>query len=203
MTRRKNCDPATDTCLKALVDSHAAVITIVGKNWDMHVTDVLGATLDENLRMIADSVHYCKSQPHVEEVLYDAEHFFDGFKANPDYAIKTLQAALDGGAKMLILCDTNGGTLPDDVAERVAKVKQALPGVEIGIHCHNDSDVATANSLAAIAHGATQVQGTINGIGERCGNADLVSIIANLTLKRGYDVLRPGSLQRLTELSRY
>ncbi|MBI1829896.1 MAG: citramalate synthase [Planctomycetes bacterium] len=203
MTRRKNCDPATDTCLKALVDSHAAVITIVGKTWDMPVTDVLGASLAENLRMIIDSVAHCKSQAHVEEVLYDAEHFFDGFKANPNYALSTLKAALEGGAKMLILCDTNGGTLPDDIAERVAKVKQALPGVALGIHCHNDSDVATANTLAAVSQGATQVQGTINGIGERCGNADLVSIIANLSLKLGCDVLKPGSLQHLTELSRY
>lgn len=203
MTRRKNCDPASDVCLKALVDSKASVITIVGKTWDMHVTEVLGATLDENLRMIADSVRHCKTQPHVEEVIYDAEHFFDGFKANPVYAIMTLQAALDGGAKMLVLCDTNGGTLPEEIAERVGKVKQALPGAELGIHCHNDSDVATANSLAAIYQGAVQVQGTINGIGERCGNADLVPIIANLALKRGYDVLRPGSLEHLTELSRY
>jgi 2-isopropylmalate synthase len=203
MTRRKNCDPATDVCLRSLVDSKASVITIVGKTWDMHVTDVLGASLAENLRMILDSVAHCKTQPHVEEVIYDAEHFFDGFKANPDYALGTLKAALEGGAMMLVLCDTNGGTLPEDIAERVAKVKQALPGVELGIHCHNDSDVATANSLAAIYQGAVQVQGTINGIGERCGNADLVSIIANLVLKRGYDVLRPGSVQRLTELSRY
>lgn len=203
MTRRKNCDPAADVCLKALVDSRAGVITIVGKTWDMHVTDVLGATLDENLRMIQDSVRHCKSQPHVEEVIYDAEHFFDGFKANPAYAVKTLQAALDGGARILILCDTNGGTLPEDIAERVAKVRTALPGVAVGIHCHNDSDVATANSLAAIYQGAVQVQGTINGIGERCGNADLVAIIANLGLKRDYDMLQPGSLRRLTELSRY
>ena len=203
MTRRKNCDPAVDTCLKALVDSKASVITIVGKTWDMHVTDVLGATLDENLRMIQDSVRHCKSQPHVEEVIYDAEHFFDGFKANPAYAVKTLQAALDGGASILVLCDTNGGTLPEDVAERVAKVRVALPGAAVGIHCHNDSDVATANSLAAIYQGAVQVQGTINGIGERCGNADLIAVISNLAVKRGYDVLRPGSLRRLTELSRY
>ncbi|MBM3993037.1 MAG: citramalate synthase [Planctomycetes bacterium] len=203
MTRRKNCDPGADVCLKALVDSRAAVITIVGKTWDMHVTEVLGATLDENLRMINDSVRYCKSQAHVDEVLYDAEHFFDGFKANPEYALKTLKAALDGGAKMVILCDTNGGTLPGDVAERVATIRQGLPGVALGIHCHNDCDVATSNSLVAVAQGATQVQGTINGIGERCGNADLVAIIANLTVKLGYDVLQPGSLQHLTELSRY
>src|ERR1017187_1192374 len=203
MTRRKNSDPATDVCLKALVDAHAAVITIVGKTWDMHVTEVLGTTFDENVCMIAGSIAYCKSQPHVEEVLYDAEHFFDGYKANPEYALKTLQAAVDAGAKMLILCDTNGGTLPEEVADRVARVKQALPGVALGIHCHNDSDVATANTLAAVYQGATQVQGTINGIGERCGNADLVCVIANLAIKRGYEVLQPGSLKRLTELSRY
>ena len=203
MTRRKNCDPASDVCLKALVDSRASVITIVGKTWDMHVTEILGATFDENLRMIADSVRYCKSQPHVKEVLYDAEHFFDGFKANPEYALKTLRAAHEAGAKTLILCDTNGGTLPEDIAERVAKVRATLPGVTLGIHCHNDCDVATANSLAAIAQGAMHVQGTINGIGERCGNADLVAIIANLALKRGHDVLQPSSLRHLTELSRY
>lgn len=203
MTRRKNCDPASDVCLKALVDSQARVITIVGKTWDMHVTQVLGATLDENLRMIQDSVRYCKSQPHVDEVIYDAEHFFDGFKANPEYALRTLVAALDGGASVLVLCDTNGGTLPEEIAQRVMKVRESLPQAQLGIHCHNDSDVATANSLAAIYQGATQVQGTINGIGERCGNADLVAILANLALKRGYDVLQPGSLRRLTELSRY
>jgi 2-isopropylmalate synthase len=203
MTRRKNCAPDADVCLKALIDAHAAVITIVGKTWDMHVTEVLGTTLDENLRMIADSVHHCKSQPHVREVLYDAEHFFDGFKANPEYALASLQAAHNAGARMLILCDTNGGSLPEEIAERVARVKTALPGVELGIHCHNDCDLAIANSLAAVYQGATQVQGTINGIGERCGNADLISVIANLGLKRGYDVLRPGSLRHLTELSRY
>lgn len=203
MTRRKNCDPAADVCLKALVDSKASVITIVGKTWDMHVTNVLGTTLEENLRMIADSVRYCRSQPHVEEVIYDAEHFFDGFKANPEYAIQTLRAAHDAGARILVLCDTNGGTLPEDVAERVARVKQAIPGATLGIHCHNDCDVATANSLTAIYQGATHVQGTINGIGERCGNADLVCIVANLSLKRGYDVLQASSLVHLTELSRY
>src|SRR5690348_6232455 len=203
MTRRKNCKPGEDTCLKALVESGAAVITLVGKTWDMHVHEIVGTTLEENLRMIADSVAYLKAQPHVEEVIYDAEHFFDGFKANPEYALKTLRAAHDAGASMLVLCDTNGGTLPEDVAERVARVKQAIPDAALGIHCHNDCDVATANSLAAVYEGAAQVQGTINGIGERCGNADLLCIIANLALKRGYDVLLPGSLEHLTELSRY
>jgi 2-isopropylmalate synthase len=201
MTRRKNCKPEDDTCLKALIDSHAVVIAIVGKTWDMHVREVLGTTLEENLAMIGDSVGYCAELGR--EVVYDAEHFFDGFKANPEYALQTLRHAMNAGAGTLVLCDTNGGTLPEEIAATVAKVRVAFPNTDIGIHCHNDSDVATANSLVAVAHGATQVQGTINGIGERCGNADLVGIIANLTLKRGYDVLQPGSLAHLTELSRY
>jgi 2-isopropylmalate synthase len=201
MTRRKNCKPADDTCIKALIDSQAAVITLVGKTWDMQVREILNATLDENLAMIGDSVRYCVDQGR--EVVYDAEHFFDGFKHNPKYALQTLRSAVDAGATALILCDTNGGTLPVDIAAAVKQVKEAFPKTDIGIHCHNDCDVAVANSLAAVREGATQVQGTINGIGERCGNVDLVSVIANLGLKLGYDVLRPGSLQHLTELSRY
>jgi len=201
MTRRKNCKPGDDTCLKALIDSQAPVITLVGKTWDMQVRDVLGASLDENLNMIRDSAAYCLAQGR--EVLYDAEHFFDGYRRNAEYALETLKAARIGGASVLILCDTNGGTLTDQITDIVAKVKKALPGVVLGIHTHNDCDLAVANSLAGVAQGATQVQGTINGIGERCGNADLVSIIANLGLKLGYDVLAPGSLQHLTELSRY
>ncbi len=200
MTRRKGVAPAEDTCLKALLDSQAALITIVGKTWDLHVREVLGTTLDENLRMIADSVAYCRAAGR--SVFYDAEHFFDGFRHNPEYALQTLRAAQDAGAEVVILCDTNGGNLPDTVAAAVEKVRKALK-VEVGIHCHNDCDVAVANTLAAVAKGATQVQGTINGIGERCGNADLVSVISNLALKQGHDVLRPGSLARLTEVSRY
>jgi 2-isopropylmalate synthase len=200
MTRRKNTAPETDTCLKALLDAGTPIVTIVGKTWDFHVTDVLGTTLDENLRMIADSVGYCKAQGR--EVFYDAEHFFDGFRANPEYALKTLRAAAGAGASVVILCDTNGGTMPERVAEVVQQVRRELT-CEIGIHCHNDCDLAVANTLAAVRVGATQVQGTMNGIGERCGNVDLVSVIANLALKYGYDVLAPGSLQRLTETSRY
>src|SRR5262249_35478438 len=200
MTRRKGVSPAEDTCLKALLDSQAPVITIVGKTWDLHVREVLGTTLDENLRMIADSVAYCRSQGR--EVFYDAEHFFDGFKANPEYALQTLRAAESAGAAVVILCDTNGGTMPEQVAECVAAVRSALR-CDLGIHTHNDCDLAIANTLAAVRQGATQVQGTVNGIGERCGNADLVSIIANLALKYGHDVLQPGSLYRLTEVSRY
>lgn len=200
MTRRKNTAPETDTCLKALLDAGTSHVTIVGKTWDFHVTSVLGATLDENLRMIADSVAYCKSQGR--EVFYDAEHFFDGYKANPEYALRTLKAAEGAGASVVIPCDTNGGTMPERVADLVAEVRRHLR-CEVGIHCHNDCDLAVANTLAAVRAGATQVQGTFNGIGERCGNVDLVSVIANLALKYGYEVLRAGSLQRLTEASRY
>jgi 2-isopropylmalate synthase len=200
MTRRKGVAPAEDTCLKALLDAQTPLVTIVGKTWDLHVREVLGTTLEENLHMIADSVAYCTSQGRA--VFYDAEHFFDGYRHNADYALQTLRAAQEAGATVLILCDTNGGTLPDQVADAVETVKRNVR-IELGIHCHNDCDVAVANSLAAVARGATQVQGTINGIGERCGNVDLVSVIANLVLKRGYDVLADGSLQRLTEVSRY
>jgi 2-isopropylmalate synthase len=200
MTRRKGVRAEEDTCIKALLDAGTSLITLVGKTWDMQVTDVLHTTLDENLRMIADSVACCRAAGR--EVFYDAEHFFDGFYHNREYALQTVAAAQDAGAAAVILCDTNGGRLPDEIADAVDYVRRALR-VTIGIHCHNDCDVAVANSLAAVAKGATQVQGTINGIGERCGNADLVSIIANLALKRGCDVLQPGSLAHLTEMSRY
>jgi len=200
MTRRKNAEAATDTCIKALLDAHTPVVTIVGKTWDMHVREILNTDLEENLRMIADSVACCKAAGR--EVFYDAEHFFDGYKANPEYAIRTLQAAETAGASCVILCDTNGGTMPEAIAERVRAVKAAVK-CDVGIHTHNDCELAVANSLAAVREGATQVQGTMNGIGERCGNADLVSVIANLAIKYGHDVLRPGSLQRLTEASRY
>jgi len=200
MTRRKGVSPEEDTCLTALLDSQAPVITIVGKSWDMHVRDVLNTTPEENLRMIGESVTHCKRAGRT--VFYDAEHFFDGLRQNAEYALRTLRAAEDAGAEVIILCDTNGGTLPEEIAAGVDKVRRALR-VKVGIHCHNDCDVAVANSLAAVARGATQVQGTINGIGERCGNVDLVSVIGNLALKRGYEVLRPGSLGKLTEVSRY
>jgi 2-isopropylmalate synthase len=200
MTRRKGARPQDDPSLKALLDCGARLVTLVGKTWNLHVRDVLGTTPEENLRMIADSVAHCKAAGRA--VFYDAEHFFDGARHNWEYALETLRAAARAGAAVLILCDTNGGTLPDEVAAQVARVRKALPG-EIGIHCHNDCDVAVANTLAAVAQGATQVQGTINGIGERCGNADLISVLANLSLKLGHEVLAPDSLVRLTEVSRY
>ncbi len=200
MTRRKHVHPSEDTCLKALLDSQAPVITIVGKTWDLHVTEVLGASLEENCAMIHDSVAYCREQGR--EVFYDAEHFFDGFRANPEYALKTLQAAESAGTSVVILCDTNGGTMPEEIGERVRTMRQALR-CSLGIHCHNDCDLAVANTLAAVHEGATQVQGTINGLGERCGNVDLISVVGNLAMKYGRQVLKPDSLQRLTELSRY
>jgi 2-isopropylmalate synthase len=200
MTRRKNAPAETDTGLKALLEARTPVVTIVGKTWDFHVTQVLGTSVEENLRMIADSVGHCRSQGR--EVFYDAEHFFDGYRANPEYALKTLQSAADAGASVVILCDTNGGTMPERIAEVVAEVKRSL-SCEVGIHCHNDCELAVANTLAAVRSGARQVQGTMNGIGERCGNVDLVSVIANLALKYNREVLLPGSLPKLTEASRY
>ncbi len=201
MTRRKNCDPKDDVCLKALVDAQTPVITIVGKTWDMHVREVLGTTLEENVAMIRDSVAWCKSQGR--EVIYDAEHFFDGCKHNPEYAVQTLKAAWDAGASMLVMCDTNGGTQYEDIAGAVERIKKAIPAATLGIHCHNDCELAVANSLTAVTHGCVQVQGTINGIGERCGNVDLISVIANLSIKRGYEVLTPDCLQHLTHVSRF
>jgi 2-isopropylmalate synthase len=200
MTRRKNATAASDAGLKALVESEAPVITIVGKTWDLHVGQVLSTTLQENLHMIGDSVAHCRAAGR--DVIYDAEHFFDGFRANAAYAMQTLRTAQEAGAGTIVLCDTNGGTLPEEVGAAVEQARRAV-GAAIGIHCHNDCDVGVANTLAAVARGATQVQGTINGMGERCGNADLISIIANLALKRGHEVLLAGSLSHLTEASRY
>src|SRR5262245_55763130 len=154
MTRRKDIKPEQDTCLKALLAAETPLITIVGKTWDMQVTEVLTTSLDENLRMVGDSVAHCKKAGR--EVFYDAEHFFDGFRANAEYALCTLKSAQDAGASVVILCDTNGGSMPEQIADAVNRVRQELK-CGIGIHCHNDCDVAVANTLAAIQHGATQV----------------------------------------------
>ncbi|MBI1900460.1 MAG: citramalate synthase [Planctomycetia bacterium] len=201
MTRRRGVSPEKDPGMRALVESEAPVVTLVGKTSDFHVREVLRAGLDENLAMIRESVD-CLRQ-HGREVIYDAEHFFDGWKANPQYAFQTLQAAVDAGASTVVLCDTNGGSLPEHVAAGTREAVGRL-SVPVAIHCHNDCELAVANSLAAVEAGAVQVQGTINGVGERCGNADLVSVAANLAFKKqGYEVLRPESLVRLTELSRF
>jgi 2-isopropylmalate synthase len=203
MTRRRGIAADADIGMQRLVESNAPIITIVGKSWDLHVSDVLRVTRDENLAMIHDSVAFCRSAKR--RAFYDAEHFFDGFKHNPEFALETILGARDAGAEVIILCDTNGGSLPDEVAEAVQAALEAVDGgVPIGIHCHNDCDLAVANTLAAIRRGATHVQGTINGIGERCGNVDLCSVIANLSLKnREYQVLEPDRLVHLTEVSRF
>ncbi len=201
MTRRRDIAAEDDIGMKALVGVGTSAVTIVGKSWDFQVLEVLGVSLAENLNMITDSVAFCSA--HTPEVVYDAEHFFDGYKRNPEYALRTLQAAADAGAAWLVLCDTNGGSLPDEVAKAVADVVANIK-VPVGIHTHNDCELAVANTLAAVAQGARQVQGTMNGIGERCGNVDLCSVVANLSLKlTGYEVLLPGSLVHLTEVSRY
>ncbi len=200
MTRKKNARPEDDACLIAMQKSMAPVITIVAKGWDMQVKTVLNATLDENLLMVADSVRYLHKKGR--EIFVDLEHFFDGYKANPGYSMKVLMAGAEAGATRLILCDTNGGCMEDEIEQIVAEVAAQID-VPLGIHTHNDSGLAVANSLAAIRKGAIQVQGTINGFGERCGNADLCPIIANLALKMNKNVLVKGSLQRLTEVSRF
>ncbi|MCK8824396.1 citramalate synthase [Fuchsiella alkaliacetigena] len=199
-TRRAGIEAKDDANLEAIVSSGVEIATIFGKSWDLHVTDALETTLEENLAMIEDTVSYLKSQGL--RVFYDAEHFFDAYAANPNYALETVQAAVKGGAEIVILCDTNGGTLPLQLKEIIEEVKDQIEA-PLGIHAHNDSEVAVANSLLSLDSGVTQVQGTINGYGERCGNANLSSIIPNLKLKRGIDCVSDKQLSKLTEVSRY
>lgn len=200
MTRRKGVRPEEDEGMRALLAAKTEVVTIVGKTWNLHVREVLGVSEEENLAMIADSVRYVAR--HGREVIYDAEHFFDGYAADPAYALRTLMAAQEAGASCLCLCDTNGGSLPDRIAEFIDAIRPHV-SVRIGIHTHNDSGCAVANTLAAVRHGAVHAQGTVNGIGERCGNVDLTTVAANLALKMNKDVLAPGGLKKLTEVSRY
>lgn len=199
-TRRPETDVKRDVFTKGLLDSGTRCVTIFGKTWDLHVKDVFKVPLDENLRMINETVSYLKSKGRT--VFYDAEHFFDGYKNNPEYAMKTVFAARDAGADCVILCDTNGGTIMPALGEIVKEVVAKLD-CEVGIHCHNDCDMAVANSIAAVQAGCVHVQGTFNGYGERCGNADLVSIIGNLKLKLGIDCVSDEQLKSLTEVSRY
>ncbi len=200
-TRHAKNTPAGDPNLRELVAARTPVITIFGKSWDLHVRAALRVSRDENLRMIASSIKYLKRK--TGEVLYDAEHFFDGYNASPDYALKTLAAAAEAGAAALILCDTNGGNLPARIEAVTARVTKLFPDLRIGIHAHNDSGLAVANSLAAVAAGARHVQGTINGLGERIGNADLAIVIPNLMLKLNRPCIGKRNLRRLTEVSRY
>ena len=171
MTKRAGRSAANDPVIAPLMAAKAPNVCFVGKSWDFHVTDALGVSLEDNLEMIGGTVAYAATQK--QDVMYDAEHFFDGYKANPDYALACLKAAYDNGARWVVLCDTNGGTLPHEVEEIVADVLRHIPGDQLGVHFHNDTDNAVANSLAAIRVGARQIQGTINGLGERCGNASL------------------------------
>jgi len=199
-TRRPFIRPEEDQNIAALLETGAETVTIFGKSWDLHASELIGANLDENLEMIRDSVRYLKGK--VGEVIYDAEHFFDGYKRNPSYAMKTIEAALEANADMIVLCDTNGGTLPHEVQEIVEKVAPAIDR-PFGIHAHNDCGLALANSLVAVQAGGAMVQGTVNGYGERCGNTDLISVVGNLQLKMGFDCIPTEQLKRLTELSRY
>ncbi len=200
-TRRADCTVDNDVSLNAIVACKAPAATIVGKTWDLHVDMVLRCSLDENLAICADSVRYLKGKGL--ETIFDAEHFFDGYKANPEYAIKVLGAAAEAGADALVLCDTNGGCLPEQVFEIASEVCKTFGSVVVGIHTHNDTDCATANTLAAVRAGARHVQGTINGLGERCGNANLCSVVANLSLKMGLEPLAPEKIRSLTEVSRF
>ncbi len=193
-TRRPKITPAQDQNLKDLINSGAKTITIFGKTWDMHVTDVLRASLDENLRMIYTSVQFLKKKKR--EVIYDAEHFFDGYKHNPDYALKTILAAQEGGADYIVLCDTNGGSLPLEVMGIIEEIISEVD-VPLGIHTHNDMDLAVANSIAAVEAGCTQIQGTFNGLGERCGNADLCTIISILHTKMNLSSIPTAKIKML------
>ncbi len=199
-TCRAKGGPEDDASIKALLDSGSPVCTVFGKTWTLHVTDVLLTTLEDNLRIIEQSVTYLRGNNR--RVIYDAEHFFDGYKADPAYALETLKAAIRGGAETVVLCDTNGGTMPWEVEKIVREVKAGIHH-PFGIHTHNDGECAVVNSLVAVREGAIQVQGTINGVGERCGNANLVSIIADLELKMGKRCLPDGGLAKLTELSHF
>ncbi|MCS7199184.1 MAG: citramalate synthase [Caldimicrobium sp.] len=194
--------PETDEIFQSLLQAKTSAVTIFGKTWTIHVKEALKTTLEHNLQIIEESIRYLKA--HVSKVFYDAEHFFDGFKEDPSYALETLRRAYQAGADCLVLCDTNGGTLPHEISEIIKRVKEVLgEEVPFGIHAHNDGDCAVANSLEAVRLGAIQVQGTINGIGERCGNANLCSIIPNLTLKMGISLSCQDVLFKLTEVSRY
>ena len=199
-TRRAGCRVDEDDNLRALLEAKTEVVTIVGKSWDKQVTHVLETSLEENLSMITESISYLKSKG--VRVFFDAEHFFDGYTGNPEYALEVVTSAAKAGAECVILCDTNGGTLPQQIAEAIKAVRKATP-TPLGIHAHNDAELAVANTLAAVQAGVTQIQGTINGYGERCGNANLCSIIPTLKLKMGIDCITEEQLGKLGDVSRY
>jgi 2-isopropylmalate synthase len=201
MTRRAGRSAANDPGLSAVLDAASPVVTLFGKTWDFHLREALGVDLAEGVDMIGGSI--AEAVRRGRETVFDAEHFFDGYKANPQFARACVAAARDAGARWIVLCDTNGGTLPHEVAQIVGELTQMVPGDRLGIHCHNDTENAVANSLAAVQAGARHVQGTLNGLGERCGNANLTTIIPNLVLKMGYATgVTPERLRRLTHVSR-
>jgi 2-isopropylmalate synthase len=201
MTRRRGVDTDADPALRVLAECFAPVCTLVGKTWALHLDKVVKVDRDENLRMIAESVAFLAGAG--KRVIYDAEHFFDGFFDDREYALRCLEAAAGAGADTVVCCDTNGGTLPDRVKEAVAAVIAAMDGVKVGIHCHDDAGCGVANSLAAVGQGATHVQGTMNGYGERCGNANLVTIIPNLQLKLGHECVTEAQLAALTPTAHF
>ena len=201
MTRRPGRSVENDPGVAALLDVEPVAVCMVGKTWDYHVDVALEIPREENVEMISDSISHVKAK--VGEALFDAEHFFDGYKANPEYALSCLKAAYEAGARWIVLCDTNGGTLPHEVDDIVRRVREIVPGTHLGIHCHNDTENAVANSLAAVNAGARQIQGTLNGLGERCGNANLTAIIPNLMLKMGFETgFGDDELRGLTRVSR-
>ncbi|MBI4455976.1 MAG: citramalate synthase [Acidobacteria bacterium] len=199
-TRHAKNKVQKDPNVQALLDAHTPTVTIFGKTWDLHVRKALGISLEENLQLISETVAYLKDSG--KEVIYDAEHFFDGWKARPDYALKTLRAAEVAGADFVVLCDTNGGSLPDEIKAGVLVARQAVT-CNLGIHTHNDSDTATANSIVAVESGCRMIQGTVNGLGERCGNANLCSVIPILELKLNRHCIGKEKVRELTTLSRY
>ncbi len=199
-TRRSQVRPEEDSSIKAILEAETETVTVFGKSWDLHATEILNVSLEENIAMIEETIAYLKKNDR--EVIYDAEHFFDGYKRNPEYTLKTIEAGINGGADMIVLCDTNGGTLTEEVQKIIKKIRSRLT-IPFGIHVHNDCGLAVANSLAAVRLGAVMVQGTINGYGERCGNVDLISVIGNLQLKMGYECLPNDNIRHLTELSRF
>lgn len=200
-THNPKLTPESDEDFKKIVRAGTEVITLFGKTWEVHVSEALRTTREHNLNLIHDSL--ASIRPHVQELFFDAEHFFDGFKANRDYALACLKKAEEAGADNIILCDTNGGTLTFEIQEIIEQVQKELPNAALGIHTHNDSELAVANSIQAVRCGITQVQGTINGFGERCGNANLCSIIPSLELKMGYKCLPEGHLEKLTWISHF
>ncbi|MBM3579320.1 MAG: citramalate synthase [Alphaproteobacteria bacterium] len=202
MTRRSNTSAANDSGLNALINSDAKSVCIVGKCWDFHLEQALHISAEENLKMISESISQIVKKG--KEAMFDAEHFFDGYKKNPAFAMRMIEAAYGAGARWIVLCDTNGGTLPSEIFKIVSEVTKKIPGENLGIHCHNDTGNAVANSLAAIEAGARQIQGTINGLGERCGNANLITLIPTLVLKLRYDVgIDEKHLKNLSKTSHF